>query len=131
MVLFRVLNKLPVDTEKAEATAEQFYIQVVNTIKDRYRDKKLFDWVYHKGYYALTDVDLMYVAEDMDISTKDLLKKLKEFNFLYRTDSSMGYQTKIRFDSEHEGWAYCVARLELKEQVESTEEKSEQSGISE
>ena len=72
----------------------------------------------HKAYYPLDNEGIMLLVEELDMKKSELLKKLKQYNFLYLTESSVGYQSTVRITVEFEGeidtrteWRYCLLRL--------------------
>ena len=73
-----------------------------------------------KGYaQAQMEDHIDTLAEDLNIKKNELLKKLKEYRFLYLTDSSEGYQTCIRFKpcgeffpKTYTQWCYCILKLD-------------------
>lgn len=73
----------------------------------------------HKAYYTLDKNMIDAMAENLGVSTCQLLKKMKEYRFLYLTESSEGYQTCVRMKSDgeffpknHTEWHYCVLKLD-------------------
>lgn len=114
-------NKLPVYMDKVETTPEQFYLQVVEALNKLYPEEDNWYWVHHKAYYALIDLQIEQTANEMQMDSKTLLEKLKEYKFLYLTPSSRKYQTKIRCEKDKTDWAYCILRLEYlgKQEIEN------------
>lgn len=91
----------------------------------------LLECTKRKAYYGLDIGGIEYLAHKMKMKKVDLLSKLKEYNFLYLTKSSRGYQTNVRFKIEpHERevlekgdpslvgkdyateWMYCIYKME-------------------
>lgn len=118
-LLFLVRNQLPVDKSAIEnVSAEEFYIQVMEsaTLLINYQFPK-------RSYYTFEEGDILHIAYDLDMKKNDLLKKMKEYNLLYLTESSKGYQTCVRFVHDAEDtdsgkpetyteWRYCVFRFD-------------------
>lgn len=103
-------NKLPLLEQP-----KKLYSKVIQIIKDRHLD--IVDE--HEAYYTLDKNHIDTLAEDLNIKKNELLKKLKEYRFLYLTDSSEGYQTCIRFKAYGEffpkaytQWCYCILKLD-------------------
>lgn len=103
-------NKLPLLEQP-----KKLYSKVIQIIKDRHLD--IVDE--HEAYYTLDKNHIDTLAEDLNIKKNELLKKLKEYRFLYLTDSSEGYQTCIRFKPYGEffpktytQWCYCILKLD-------------------
>lgn len=112
-VLLKVRGSLPVyETAPKELEPEQFYHQVMQTIKDNH----LFWLDDHKAYYTLDDGQIRMVEKELSMKPNTLLPKLKNYGFLYLTDSCKGYQTNVRFkgaDGESfTQWMYCIYKLE-------------------
>lgn len=69
----------------------------------------------HKAYFPLDGGDIKYIAEQLDMTKGEFLKKLKAYHFLYLTDSSVAYQTNVRITVEEETYTahkYCILRLQ-------------------
>ncbi len=103
-------NKLPLLEQP-----KKLYSKVIQIIKDRHLDTV----DEHEAYYTLDKNHIDTLAEDLNIKKNELLKKLKEYRFLYLTDSSEGYQTCIRFKAYGEffpkaytQWCYCILKLD-------------------
>lgn len=112
-VLLKVRGSLPVyETAPKELEPEQFYHQVIQTIKDQaFASPNI-----HKAYYTLNYEEVTIVEKELGMKRGTLLPKLKEYGFLYLTESCKGYQTNVRFnwgkgDSSTE-WMYCIYKLE-------------------
>lgn len=114
-------SKLPLTSDVPKYdTPEALYSDTIRNVKKL--GMALVDE--HEAYYTL-DMDQMdMVAEGMGMKRDELLKKLKEYNMLYLTSSSRGYQSNIRFKNNntengkeylgksHTEWCYCVLKLE-------------------
>ena len=103
-------NKLPLLEQP-----KKLYSKVIQIIKDRHLDTV----DEHEAYYTLDKNHIDTLAEDLNIKKNELLKKLKEYRFLYLTDSSEGYQTCIRFKpcgeffpKTYTQWCYCILKLD-------------------
>lgn len=67
-----------------------------------------------KSYYALTDEDITYIAGEFKQNRLSFLRELKEYNLLYLTNSSNGYQVNVRCRYGNETtteWRYCILKL--------------------
>lgn len=111
-------KSLPVhdDFNKAE-TPHEFYRRTMEVVRgnEMYSMDERVGLYGHKAYYPLEWKDIEYVAQGLEMKANDFLKKLKEFNLLYLTKSSRGYQTNVRITIEDETyteWRYCILRLE-------------------
>ena len=106
--------------------AEEFYSRVVQHIKATGLEFE------HRAYYALDNTTVEHLAKEMKMNKLELLRQLKEYNFLYLTESSRGYQTNVRFKIKpgHKGlledfspdccgkdsyteWSYCIYKMEF------------------
>lgn len=94
---------------------EKLYKRIIRVIKDRRLD--IMDE--HESYYTLNKDQINILAEELNTKKNQLLKKLREYRFLYITDSSEGYQTNVRFKpygeflpKSHTEWCYCVLKLD-------------------
>ena len=89
-----------------------FYQKSIGTVKTL-TSQVLND---HKAYYPLTEDDLIYVARNMGLDKLSMLRKLKQYDLLYLTPSSRGYQTNVRLNGMGEdgftAWRYCLIRDE-------------------
>jgi len=110
--LSRCFRALPIHKDYCEEqTPAELYRNVMNVIEEA---SKLDENAYlygHKAYYPLTAGDIDFIATELEMKRSELLKKLKEYNFLYLTESSVGYQTNIRIDSDRTERRYCLFRL--------------------
>ncbi len=106
---------------------EKLYPKVIQIIKDKHLD--IIDE--HKAYYTLNKDQIEILAEGLGVDKKVLLKKLKEYHFLYITESSKGYQTCVRFKpygdfapTSSTEWCYCILKLEYlaKKRLQKAEE---------
>lgn len=127
---------IPVESETVTTILDQperLYPAVINIIKRIMgHDEE------HEAYYALDKSNINYIAENLNVAPKKLLKKMKEYHFLYFTESSVGYQTCVRFKPDGDfyketftEWCYCVLRLDYlakrklqKEQAKKLTKKS-------
>lgn len=128
--LWKSYQSLPVCKDfYEEETPAEFYKNVIKSLEDHYLIGGDFDEIVrhgHKAYYPLTSDEIQIVAVDLDMKKSELLKKLKEYNFLYLTESSKAYQTNVRVTLIINGkdyinateWRYCLCRLEYFAQVD-------------
>lgn len=94
---------------------EKLYKKVIQVIKDKQLD--IIDE--HEAYYTLDKNQIDILANELGTSKNKLLKKMKEYRFLYLMDSSEGYQSYIRFKPYGEfikksyvEWCYCILKLD-------------------
>lgn len=94
---------------------EKLYKKIIRIIIDR--SLNLVDE--HEAYYTLHKDQMEQLAQELNITRNKLLKKLKEYHFLYLTESSDGYQTCVRFKpcggfftTSHTEWCYCILKLD-------------------
>ena len=117
-VICEVWDKLPLYKENLSEKRYSFYNRVIEEAK-----KIDLGNTGHKAYYAFGYEEIEYLAGQLEMKVTDFLKTLKEYGFLYLTQSSNGYQTCVRFkdDSDpeygtlipsHTEWRYCVYKLE-------------------
>lgn len=116
-LLIDVYDKLPVDyITQILNNPSKLYQKVVEVIETKW--PKIFDD--HKAYYALPRDYMETLAEELNLKTSQLSKKLAEYRFLYLTESSDGYQTCVRYNSSsheeffsksHTEWCYCILKL--------------------
>lgn len=114
-------RELPIYSDVCEdLSPSKFYnriMEILDIICVGYHEAILFG---HKAYYPLDGEDIILFAGRMEMEREELLKKLKRYNFLYLTKSSMGYQTNVRITTEDDdgkkktftSWRYCILRLE-------------------
>lgn len=74
-------------------------------------------YINHKEYYRFTRDDLMGLAEGLGIEIKYLIETLDHYGFISRTPSSIGAQTKIRFNNKTY-YTYNICKKPLKVQVD-------------
>ena len=128
--LCKAYKQLPVEKEDVESEIEVFYKRLVSELHN-------FSYTScpeHKSYYVVEDEDIDYLARQFKMTRLKFLKQLKDYNLLYLTSSSKGYQTNIRFslsspyslvpDKTFTKWVYCIYNLEY-----LNSRKEEQMGI--
>ena len=124
--LFKAYKQLPVEKEDVESEIEVFYKRLVSEI----RQLTLPDCFENKSYYVLAEEDIDGLARKFKMTRLEFLRQLKEYNLLYLTLSSKGYQTNVRLRWKgnllpHEtAWRYCIYNLEY-----LNSRKEEQMGI--
>lgn len=123
LLLLSVYKSLPTENAVLEAydCPERFYADVMTAIK---KEPAYANGNEHKAYYALSSEYIDKIAGELGMKRDLLLKKLKEYKFLYLTDSSKGYQTCVRFPAgkseleqeffpkSYTQWSYCILKLE-------------------
>lgn len=111
-------NSLPVVQDGIEVLpAEKLYMQIENIMRS---------WIYNpltdqegpKSYAILADFQIESLAKSLGMKENALLRLLKQYNFLYLTESSMGYQTRVRFGKDENGkdvldWCYCLYKADF------------------
>lgn len=120
-VLFSVVGQLPVEHDSVDVldNPSLLYSEIVNLIKgnDPHFSMPYGLCVERTAYYGLVEEQLDALAGHFGVKRQTLLKKLNEYNLLYLTPSSRGYQTKVRFPAEddfpsHAEWQYCIFKCE-------------------
>lgn len=110
-------NSLPVVQDGIEVLpAEKLYIQIETIMRS---------WIYNpltepkgpKSYAILADFQIESLAKSLGMKENALLRLLKEYHFLYLTESSVGYQTRVRFGKDENGkdvldWCYCLFKTD-------------------
>ncbi|MCI8737753.1 MAG: hypothetical protein HFI11_12445 [Lachnospiraceae bacterium] len=123
LFLLSIYSLLPTESDslKEYDYPDRFYADIMMAIR---KNQAWFDDSLHKAYYALNTEQIDKIANTLNIKRDLLLKKLKEYKFLYLTDSSKGYQTCVRFPAEknklgaeffpesYTKWSYCILNLE-------------------
>ena len=74
-------------------------------------------WVDRTAYYGLTEEQMDGLAQHFGVKRLPFLRKLNEYGLLYLTESSKGYQTKVRVPGDGDisssvEWLYCIYKLE-------------------
>lgn len=127
--IFRILktisfvqDQLPVYSDCDEQPSRiDFYRDVVGAIQGRGRFQPLMLAYSAKTYYPLTSEEMDFVARQFKLSATELAKKLDRFGFLYRPESTKGYQRKVRICSDEKAKdlgispfdnCYCVLKLD-------------------
>lgn len=110
--LAMVLHSLPEYSDDARSQDRiEFYRQTAELAK-MCPSQVVCDF---NSYYALTEEEIIYLAMEMKMNKFSFLRKLKDYNLLYLTDSSTGYQVNVRCryhngDTDTE-WRYCIVKL--------------------
>lgn len=109
-----VLNMLPVYSDMtSELSGEEFYYCLVNKLNSFYSLRPIFNQ--YKAYYPVDDNTLNTLAQEMEMSKIELLKRLRQEGLLYLTPSSRGYQTNVRVKGNSAEscteWMYCIWKL--------------------
>lgn len=116
--LAKCYGQLPICVDSnGELSPGELYMSIISVLQETNSEDDDDLLQGHKSYYPLRDDDVKYIAERLDMPKISLLKKLKEYSFLYLTPSSRGYQTNIRLHSNDEDvetrteWRYCLFRF--------------------
>ena len=126
--LVKVRADLPVYKDVTEEEkAQAFYEQVIQGIESNWKIQS-YKWVYHhKAYYALDDMLLGFLAEELNMKVNALEENLRKYRLLYLVDSSNHNKTKVRINrSKGESeesikafsltgptteWCYCIYKF--------------------
>lgn len=124
-VLYEALPHLPINSESlTELEGETFYQLLDNQLKNT-SSMSIHN---HKSYYALEDGDIETLAGNMGMKKLELLKKMKQYDFLYLTPSSRGYQTNVRVryasGKSDTVWRYCIYKLSYFADIEEVADDS-------
>lgn len=113
-VLYSALPFLPVQIDGMQELEEETFYQLL----DFHINNNIPYLSITKGcksYYPLDEECLETIANNMQMKKRELLKKLKQYDLLYLTPSSKGYQTNIRLKysngSTYTEWRYCIYKL--------------------
>ncbi|MGI5906751.1 MAG: hypothetical protein ACOX85_10955 [Candidatus Pararuminococcus gallinarum] len=95
-----------------------------------YRHNSASNPLVGEAYFRLDRSDMEKIAEDLEMTTKAICIELKEHGFLYLTESSKGFQTKVRVDGLPMD-RYCIRkpRTEQIKAVESVPATELESGV--
>lgn len=66
------------------------------------------------AYFRLQSLEMERIAENLEMSVKDVCKQLKEHGLLYLTPSSVAYQTKVRVNGNPVS-CYCIRKPRQRE----------------
>ena len=121
--LYEALPHLPVISGKpSELEEEDFYQSLDFHIKEL----PYLHTREHKSYYPLEEEEIETLAGKMDMKKLELLKKLKQYDFLYLVSSSKGYQTNVRIKfpdgKTYTEWRYCIYKLSYFADIEEVTE---------
>ena len=120
--VIRALPNLPIVVSKnSMMDAREFYIRLVDMIYE-------LPFVVsdsHKSHFVLDEKALDELAESMEMSKKQLLGYLREFGFLYLTQSSLEYKTRVRDRLGCLTWSYCIKRLSYLDESDADLESRE------
>lgn len=111
-VLYEALPHLPVNSDSVTELPEETFYQLVDTQINNLSSATVFE---HKSYYSFGEEEFEALANSMGMKKLELLKKLKQYGFLYLTPSSKGYQTNVRVKTgageKSTYWRYCIYKL--------------------
>lgn len=120
-VLVSVVGKLPVRSDCVDVLENPplLYRQLVSLIKENNPNFKLPYGLCTErtAYYGLMEEQVDAIAQHFGVKRLPFLKKLNEYHLLYLTESSRGYQTKVRLPANGDipstvEWLYCIYKLE-------------------
>lgn len=120
-VLVRSLELLPVYKSDFDILEDpsMLYHEIMNCIRGKDREFKMpYSFcVERKAYFGLMEEQVDALAQHCGVKRRPFLKKLNEYGFLYRPDSSRGYQTKVRLAATDDApssveWLYCIYNFE-------------------
>lgn len=123
-VLFASMSKLPVyEEEQKEMDAVQLYKLI-----ERYApDLEAWKVLEHSSYYMLDIEGMDKLAHLIGMNTRELLKLMKKYEFLYLTKSSDGYQANARFTKDNgesfTEWVYCIYKFKNLAGIEKKEQE--------
>lgn len=113
-VFVRTLGALPEPADSREDERWEFYLEVVNIVQNLTSQVGIRQ---HRHYYALREDDMDGISQRMGIRKDTLLRKLKEYNFLYLVNSSTRYKTNVKVEyygnTSYTEWCYCLWKLEI------------------
>ena len=111
--LVAAIDKLPeFQTNGGGWTPETLYAAIADIINGK-GTSPIRPYKEHKSFMVFADFQIDMMAQNLDMkSGKELLKLLDQFNLLYLTKSSKGYQSKVYIDENTRDWAYCIYRAE-------------------
>lgn len=94
------------------SNAEAIYSEIMKYLNKHYNNPIDIGMYSHKAYYSLSICQIDQIANHLEMSSKELLKTLKNNHLLYTTPSSVGYQTKVKTGTTN-GYNYCIKKLEI------------------
>lgn len=116
-VLTSVLSRLPKSQDSADVLENPslLYRQIVNCINNG--TIMYYSTNDRTSYYGLFEEQIDALAKHFGMKRLPFLKKLDEYNLLYLTASSQGYQTKVRIPAvggmqSKVEWRYCIYKIE-------------------
>lgn len=103
------LPKLPLMVTNATSNdPREFYIKLIDVLYDTspfvVKDSP-------KSYFILDESEMDELARALDMTKQRLLCYLREYGFLYLTESSLKYKVRVRDKLGCLRWAYCIKRL--------------------
>lgn len=121
-ILVLVRNSLPTYYEKQDilSTPKALYQETVNIILGKGQYQRMYSYLDRKAYFGLDREQFEWLATDLNTDCHVLARKFKEYGFLYLTDASVGYQTKVwigsspmpEFKTPSYQNLYCILKLD-------------------
>lgn len=123
-VLYYVMPQLPVKRAVSKVLDRKAFYRLLMLYVDTY---DMYPMCKQKSYYLLDAEGIEQLACKMGMKRLELLRQLDKYNFLYRTESSEGYQTNVRLKG-YDGksfteWFYCIYKLKFFAGFEEKEQK--------
>ena len=122
--LFTVRESLPVYRETAEHLGQKLYEDILYVFQTQMASNVSLCTLKKKSYYALPRDDFEILARSLGMTSAVLRKKLAEYNLLYLTESSVGYQTKVRYPDGNTIDCYCIYDLAYFNQIATQKSES-------
>lgn len=98
-------NQLPLhELVQDNASVETIYSEILRYVAAHGTER-------HNGtaYFRLDKQEIQQIADELEMSVKQMCAALKENELLYLTKSSVAYQTKVKFKGETANY-YCVKK---------------------
>lgn len=111
--LVTVIDQLPVfRANSGEWTPVTLYAAIMDMINGK-TTAPITPFGKHKAFMAFAEFQINAMADHLKMkSGEELLKLLAEYRFLYLTESSEGYQSRVYVEGNQRDWAYCIYKAE-------------------
>lgn len=108
----RALPLLPrYKDDETELKRRMLYHDIINRVST-YLTQHMTDI---GAYYALTEDDIVYLADDLKQDKISLLRQMRNYGFLYIQSSASGFQSNIRLKrpdgTTYTEWRYCIYKI--------------------